>query len=666
MKRYIAVLISLILFFGKSEVYAVGPGLLPAAEMAAAGREKALDTSKPVEIKMYFVGAGFSTEDEDDAVIEAVNDYLAERGLNMTWSPVWDGWNPQQGLPAIKSGAAIDIYCTGNWMSHEYSALAGEGAWVRLDKPDDNLLDGYGQDVKAALPEQLWEGATVIGASGYGIYGVPSYMREPEYPAFQVNLTLLERYGYTIEDIANTDYYGFGDILAAVKEGEGEDFYPLLLDGILLERMVTGSAVISGESSIDLNDVSHLFSYYFDVHDVAGERGDGRIYNKYATEEYRKFADKSREYYQAGYINPASYATSSSDELTVFNGQEFWEAEMSGRYLIRNTLLTRPDAAEVFSMEQGMPIGFVPAGMPYTDTNTAQASIMAVSAASEHPEHAMAFLNLLNTDPYLMTLINYGIEGVHYKMEEGRAVLDGDNSVMYQPWRTGIGNATILPDLEGLVAWEEFVKMFESAQPLPISGYSFVADRETSERLDACSVVVLKYIYELNVGALDPDETLPVLLEELTACGLDELAEEANAQLDVFLAAKEQAQKDAPELSASVETAPDKTVLVPSEWVSEETASEEAVPEEETEVSDWEDPWDENYTVTVIVESGDCLWDIAREYIGEGRWYEVIYEWNRDIIEPRNQKNKMPEYTVYPGQVLEFPHVRKSGKIYLK
>ena len=76
----------------------------------------------------------------------------------------------------------------------------------------------------------------------------------------------------------------------------------------------------------------------------------------------------------------------------------------------------------------------------YVDTTSSQGAMMAISTASKNPERAMMFLNLLNTDPYLMTLLNYGIEGVHYDMDNGEAVFNVDARASYTPWTNGMGS----------------------------------------------------------------------------------------------------------------------------------------------------------------------------------------------------------------------------------
>ena len=50
---------------------------------------------------------------------------------------------------------------------------------------------------------------------------------------------------------------------------------------------------------------------------------------------------------------------------------------------------------------------------------------------------------------------------------------------------------------------------------------------------------------------------------------------------------------------------------------------------------------------TYTVKSGDCLWNIAKKYYGNGARYSDIYNANKDKISNPN--------LIYPGQVLTIP-----------
>ena len=58
---------------------------------------------------------------------------------------------------------------------------------------------------------------------------------------------------------------------------------------------------------------------------------------------------------------------------------------------------------------------------------------------------------------------------------------------------------------------------------------------------------------------------------------------------------------------------------------------------------------------TYTVVKGDCLWSIAQKQMGNGNKYPQLYEANKSVIDPVNQKYGNPKYTIYAGQVLTIP-----------
>ena len=83
-----------------------------------------------------------------------------------------------------------------------------------------------------------------------------------------------------------------------------------------------------------------------------------------------------------------------------------------------------------------------------------------------------------------------------------------------------------------------------------------------------------------------------------------------------------------------------KTVTVqPAETTAETPTAPVEQPQRETS----EAPQQSAYTV----KSGDCLWNIAKKYLGDGSRYNEIYELNKDKITNPN--------LIYPGQVLTLP-----------
>ncbi|MBR4724267.1 MAG: ABC transporter substrate-binding protein [Lachnospiraceae bacterium] len=479
-----------------------------------------------VTLKMYFHGSNVS---DDTQVLAKVNEYLDEK-LNVTLEPIWGTWGDfdNNAVLAINGGDDVDIYFTCSWSADEYNLFAKRGAWVRLDNPENNLLEKYGKDVWSLLPEVLTNGAKIEGSDGFGVYAVPGYKDIACQLCWDINVPLLEKYGYTVDDIKNTDYYGFGEILAKVKAGEGENFFPLLIEGAVAERMVDNSIIVAGDSG-----ATNLLSYYINPVKTSdkGAYGDV-ILNKFATDEYKKYVTKTREYYLAGYIDPGLANAEQANNLRS-------EKQLTGQYLIGTQSYSLGYETQA-SAERGFEVAFVGTTPAYVDTTSSQGAMMAISTASKNPERAMMFLNLLNTDPYLFTLLDYGVEGIHYtKNDIGEVEFIEDARAKYSPWTNGMGNVTLLPPQKGQGAdfWTKFKAYYGAADQIPILGFTFNSDNVSNE-LAAVANAAAEYALTLSVGAVDPETVLPAFLKKLDDNGMQKIVDEANAQLKNFLANK--------------------------------------------------------------------------------------------------------------------------------
>ena len=481
----------------------------------------------PVEITMLLEG---NTVTDDDAVLEKLNAYLADK-IGVTIKPTWGTWGnfDQLALDAVNTGSdEYDILFTCSWTSNEYAKYAKKDAYVRLDDPDDNLLEKYGAELKEILPELLFEGAMTEGIDGEkGIYAVPGFKDFATMNTWDVNVTLLEKYGYTLDDVKNAGFYGWGDIFAKVKEGEEKDgkvFYPFIFEGAVVERFVNGTPIVTGDSN-------SLLSYYMNVDDVSVPGAYGNvIFNKYATPEFEKFARQMREYYQAGYIDPA-IAIGETATDTWRNAQNTANYLISSEVSLYGYEYTTSEA-------RGIQVAYLmTTDAPYIDNTSVQGAMMAISANSAHPEEAMKFLCLLNTDAYVMTLFNYGVEGIHYNLNaEGEVEFIPEARSTYSPWRNGLGNVTLLPPEKGQGAdfQQRFAEFYASSKKLPIYGFTFDIKPVETE-VAAVANVKEAYALSLCTGAVDVDTALPELLSKLEAAGMQKIVDEANRQLNEFL-----------------------------------------------------------------------------------------------------------------------------------
>ena len=137
-----------------------------------------------------------------------------------------------------------------------------------------------------------------------------------------------------------------------------------------------------------------------------------------------------------------------------------------------------------------------------------------------------------------MTLLNYGVEGVHYELEDGMVKFT-DKRNDYQPWTNGMGNVTILTPTvdQGADFWDGFKEYYGNAKEIPILGYAYDATN-CETQMGAVANVVAEYMLSLCTGTVDPAEKLPEFLQKLEDNGINEILDDANAQLDEFMAAK--------------------------------------------------------------------------------------------------------------------------------
>jgi len=477
-----------------------------------------IDISEPVTLKWYLHGSNVT---DDAEVLAAANEYLGEK-LNVTLEPIWGTWGDfdSNAVLALQAGDPIDIYFTCSWSANEYVKYARDGYWVRLDDPENNLLEKYAPDLFSKIPSVLADGAVVDGASGTGIYAIPGYKDIATQYCWDVNVTLLEELGYTLDDLQGKSFYDFGEFLQAAKDAKGDSFYPLLVEGGVLVRMVTNSLVF---------EATNILAYYVDPANPANDLGNS-IVNAFATEEYKKFVEKVREYYELGYIDPACANAQQANDIRTAK-------QLEGDYLI-GTQSYAYGCEIQYSEQRGIEVGMVPTTPPFVDTTSSRGAMMAISTASANPERALMFLNLLNTDPYLMTLLNYGVEGVHYTAADDGCIEFTDKRADYQPWTNGMGNVMLLPNTvaEGPTYRADFEAYYSKSVEVPTLGFTFDPTNVETE-IATVSNVVGEYSLPLAAGAA-PEGTLDEFLKKLEDAGIQKIVDEANAQLEAFNASK--------------------------------------------------------------------------------------------------------------------------------
>ncbi len=482
----------------------------------------------PVTLRIWFHGSTVSPE-ASAKVMESVNAYLKDK-INVTLEPIWGTWGDfdPSTVTALAGGDDVDIYFTCNWSANEYNSYARDGYWVKLD----DMLPTYGADLLTTIPEGIWECAKTNGYDGMGVYAVPGLKDTATQNCWDLNGTLLAELGYNVDEFVefasmNPDFYysdEFEEVLQKAKDAKGGDFYPLVGEPVVFERIATGTAIVTG----DLNGAPVL-SYYYDVEHPSKDIGS-KIVCKYATPEFKKFAERTYYLSQKGFISPQTQ--------NVDTANNYREACAStGDYLISSQSYAFGCELD-YSRARGIDVRMIPTDAPYMDATSGQGAMMAISATSKNPERALMFLNLLNTDPELMTMMNYGTEGYTYnKNADGSITFIDEVRATYTPWTNGMGNIRQLPPTaeQGVDFWDRFSAYYDSAEVLPYGSF-ILNTSELSNEATALANVYGQYGFQLMGGATNPDTVLPEFLAKLEEAGIQKLLDAANEQLTAHLA----------------------------------------------------------------------------------------------------------------------------------
>lgn len=451
-------------------------------------------SSETVELKWYTIGA----PPKDLEKVEAeINKYTSEKiGVTVDMKLIDFGDYTQKMQVMAASGEPMDILFTSSW-AFDYVQNARKGAFAKLDE----LLETHGKGIKETLDPAFLEGSKVDGHN----YGIPANKELPAQEVWRFNKQFLDKHNLDISNVKSLE--SLEPLLKTIKEKEpnvvplaiNKDFGPWTPYDAIIEKMPL---------AVHLDDTEEL-----------------KVVNTFETPEMKDALKTMHKYYKAGYISPEAATTTSTQDLFT-----------SGNWFV-DRAATQPFADNLWSQSYGYPVVSTPANDPVVYNWSVMGSMQAISANSDHPEEAMKFLNLLNTDKHLRNLVDSGIEGVHYKKLSENVMENLPASKDYDMPTFALGNVmlTYLNPEDPENKWEEFKKFNNSGKNAPLLGFNFDPTKVSSE-LAAVNNVKEEFWSPLMTGTVDPEQYLPKAIEKLKAAGLDKIQAEAQAQIDAWKA----------------------------------------------------------------------------------------------------------------------------------
>ena len=456
---------------------------------------------------------------DTDKVIAKLNEYTREKiGVEIDYKVIANPDYKEKMPNLINAGEYFDICFTSNWTT-DYLQFTGKDAFLDITE----LLPQYAKETWEFIPEAEWNAVRVNGS----IYGVPSYKEMGWQGGIVYNSDMAEAYGIDMSAVKSLeDYTKVLETVAAKSKAEGKNVVGV--SGLTNAwPMAAPYESLTGNPQLPAAGAVPQFSNFADMKGQA-------VFNQYASEEYMNYCQTVRGWNQAGYLggDPVNYDSDTANRDNDFNNGALFS------YFIQYA----PGTAESMTASSGHGVGFVPLMDPLFETRSAMGGLLAISSASEHPEKALEFINLLNTDEYVGTLIRHGIEGTHHSAVGDNQVdktMGGtltDNGYDYTyGWQFGTPFNQKW-DISYPDNIEELFKAYnDSAIISPNNGFTFDAV-PVETQVAALTNVISEYAPSLETGSVDPAEYIPKFLDALNANGAEALVAEVNNQLTQFAA----------------------------------------------------------------------------------------------------------------------------------
>lgn len=490
----------------------------PAAESPAdtqAAAEGAVDpvtgeALEPVTLKFILFGDKKSAVDE---VWAAIADYTRDT-LNCDFDVQFVSGDDykQKLLVKAATGDVWDLNFDSDWTG--YFQMAAQDAYMELDE----LLPAYAPNLYAVYEEK---GLLDAMKNKGHINILPWTMTMNNRPFIQWRGDLAEAAGIEVDKDSINTIEDVDKLLYQLKEA-----YP--------DKYIIECSQLSGGGWFTLDDGMGL---YFNLNDENP--------TVYAAEDIPEYVEamKYAEKWQKDGLIWKDVLTDNLDHNSLINEGKLITKWGTHEFATQNRAWVEDgaywDYTEIYADDL------------YAN-RTPLANALCISATSENPERTLMFLDMLETDQTLYDLVQYGIEGKTYVVNEETGAaeypdgMDGASS-NYQEWggqwamwkpQFMRANASYGPGF-----WEkeaEYAASSDKNVVSPLEGFSFDASNVTTE------VAQRNQIFDdakklLTVGlAGDTQTAIDKLKADSEAAGKQTLIDEYQRQIDEFMASKAQ------------------------------------------------------------------------------------------------------------------------------
>ena len=460
----------------------------------------------PKEVLLNIVLPGNPQPDQANVTAALEKALKAELNIKLKFSSIpWNDYADTVKIMAT-SGEGIDIFWT-------YPELLGSLMTSNSVAVLDSALKTVGKDLTANIPAEYWAPVKAKGK----IFAVPSVALGTGQGFFKriIRKDLREKYGLpeikTLQDLNN--FY------AAVLEND-PGIIPLALGPNMQPNNVVGytKAVytrgLPNGLGIDMETMKAI--------------------NVFESPDFKLGCTIFRNWYLNKYISKDlllikdEYAPFKEGKAASCNGDLYRFNEMS------KALTTIPGAKVEFAKV-------------YTGTDAYQEvttwNFLSIAAHSKQIEKALAFINWIQKNQANYDLMTLGIKGIHYVEKDGLISyptgIDAANSP-YSPYEWIWQNPKYMKaKISDVPDFLQMLKSYDSDVNTRFKGMGFLFDTSNVKtEIAAIDGLATELMVPLVNGVVDPAIVLPQLQKKAKAAEIDKVVDEAQKQLDAFMAAQ--------------------------------------------------------------------------------------------------------------------------------
>ncbi|MDR2514266.1 MAG: ABC transporter substrate-binding protein [Christensenellaceae bacterium] len=441
------------------------PSEAPQSTKSAAPAETAA-TEAPAEtaaaLSLYEITYymwSLKASDQDEIVEKAINELIAPKfNATINFVMITDGDWDTKALVPLRAGEKIDIFYTPEWKG--FMTNIANGSLLKLNDPSGpygNLVEPYAQTIAD-------EGAFITANLVDGDLYTLSTIKELCVPGGLIwNQEYVEKYNI---DIASVDTYAEMDPYLEMYKKDNPGNYPVLA--------TTGWSFISPFIQGFLNSVDPISIRI-------GEKGatNGEPELVWESPEALEHVKWMGEWAGKGYVNPDAQLKTYSMTDSLNAGQFLvYYNQLKGGQVKAKEIMSSSGNPDLRLIEQQTSASVIV-------TTHLGGSMYGIPITSADPQRAMMYLNEMYQNPELINLMAWGVEGVHYTLDDqGRAIqtpMNGWSDSHGGKWTIGNQFKQYVSNQEDVDKYQQMQALTDEAWNHESLGFRFKQDDYASE-----------------------------------------------------------------------------------------------------------------------------------------------------------------------------------------